>query len=107
MLLASLFLFDFLSVLTSDESQWIGIDTEDLLLTSDRRDGHALGPLEGANLPLFLSSLLASLLLLVIEEQGHVEVLRAHISPRKGFERWELSCARLRFLPAHQEEALL
>ena len=95
MLLASLFLFYLLTVLTSDESQWVEVDTEDLLLTDGWRDERALGPLESANPPLFLSSLIATLLnLLVIEEQGHVEVLRAHNISRR-FESWELSCARL------------
>lgn len=89
MLLASLFLFTLLTVLASDESQWIQIDTKDLFLTVCWSGSQALGPLESKlssyGVRGVLSCLLTSLLSLVIEEEGHVEVLRAHKSRR--FER--------------------
>ena len=46
MLLASLFLFTLLTMLASDESQWIEIDTKDLFLADRWRGGHTLGSLE-------------------------------------------------------------
>ena len=52
-----------------------------------------------------LSWLTASLLCLVIEEEGQVEVLRAHKSRR--FERWELCFWWVKVLPGHQEEVIL